>query len=287
MHRIISAAFTATAALVLPLAAQAADLPFKAPPPPAPIPTWSGFYLGGNVGFGIARDPTTDTGVYAVPAAAITSTPFNESLMHSPLGAIGGGQIGYNAQLSPNFILGVEADWQWSAQKDTICTYTCGTNSVGFFNLGGAGDSTSLKDTQQLRWLSTARLRAGYANTGWLWYVTGGAAYGRVQENFLYNTSFIPGPPNPLPPGPVAASFAQDRLGWTAGAGVETQLVGNWSAKIEYLFVNLGGTTDTWVIRAPLFGIPTLPSSLTNTSSFHFDDNIIRVGLNYRFNGGR
>jgi outer membrane immunogenic protein len=285
MHRIIRAAFTVTAALVLPFAARAADLPFKAPPPPAP--TWTGFYLGGNVGLGIARDPTTDTGVFAVPSIPATATPWNESLMHSPLGMIGGGQIGYNAQFNQNFVLGVEADWQWSSQKDTICTYTCGSNSVAVFNLGGAGDSTSLKDTQQLRWLSTARLRAGYATNSWLWYLTGGAAYGRVEESFLYNTSFIPGPPNPYPPGPASASFAQNRLGWTAGAGVETQLVGNWSAKIEYLFVDLGGITDTWVIRAPLFGIPTLPSSLTNTSSFHFDDHIIRVGLNYRFNGGR
>jgi outer membrane immunogenic protein len=285
MKRFVCAAFPAAVMMAtLAPAAHAADLkPHYKTAAPVASWSWSGIYAGINLGVGVGHNQTIDTGTYDVPAATITSQPYNESLMHSPLGAIGGGQIGYNLQLNPHVVLGAEADWQATGQKDTICTYTCGSNTVGFFNLGGAGDSTRLLDSQQLRWFATARARIGYAANRSLWYATGGAAYGRLQENFLYNTAFIPGLPNPLPPGPAQANFSRGRTGWTIGGGVEAQLWGNWSAKAEYLYIDFGGITDTWVIAAPLFGLPTFPSSLTNVSSFRFTDHVVRLGLNYRF----
>jgi outer membrane immunogenic protein len=284
MKRFMRGALLAVTIVMLSPAAQAADLkPYYKAASPVASWNWSGLYAGINLGVGVGHNQTTDTGTFELPAAGIASLPYNETLMHSPLGAIVGGQIGYNLQLSPRLVLGVEADWQSTGQKDTICTYTCGSNTAGFFNLGGPGDSTKLFDTQQLRWFATARARIGYAANRSLWYATGGAAYGRLQEDFLYNTAFIPGPLNPLPPGPVQANFSRGRTGWTIGGGVEAQLWGNWSAKVEYLYIDFGATTDTWVIAAPLFGVPTLPSSLTNVSSFRFTDHVVRLGLNYRF----
>jgi outer membrane immunogenic protein len=280
----------AAAALAIPAAVQAADMRLITKAPPPPIFTWSGAYAGINIGYGIGHSPTTDTGVFTVPAAAIASQPFGEQFKHSPAGWLGGVQAGYNAQFSSGLLLGVEADMQWSGQKDTVCMFTCGHNTTGFFNLGGPGDTSQLADTQKLDWLATARLRIGYASNGfagnaWLWYVTGGAAYGRVREDLVFTSSFIPGPPNPYPAS-GSASFAQNRLGWTAGAGVETRLSGNWSTKLEYLYVDLGGASNTFDIVSPLFGIPTLPRDFAISTASHLRDHIVRAGLNYQFDWG-
>jgi outer membrane immunogenic protein len=252
---------------------------YKALPPAT---TWNGAYAGLNVGYGIGRSPTIDTGLFSVPAANIFAQPFAEQFQHSPAGWIAGSQAGYNAQFASGLLLGAEADVQWTGQKNTVCMFACGVNTVGFFNLGGAGDTSVLSHTQQLDWLATARGRLGYATNAWLWYVTGGAAYGRVQDSFAYTSAFIPGPPNPYPSS-GAGSFARNRLGWTAGAGVETQIWGNWSAKLEYLYVDLGSKSDTLEIVSPLFGVANLPRSLTITGSSYLRDHVVRFGLNYRF----
>jgi outer membrane immunogenic protein len=155
-------------------------------------------------------------------------TLYNETFSHSPFGAIGGAQIGYNMQVSPRFVLGLEADWQWSGQKDTACEFGCGATTAAFFGPGGAGFNNALLDEQKLRWFATARARLGFATNNWLWYATGGAAYGRVQSNLsltsnnIVSTLFLPGT--------SAASFSHDKLGWTVGAGTETRLWGGWSA---------------------------------------------------------
>src|SRR6185369_6122171 len=92
----------------------------------------------------------------------------------------------------------------------------------------------------------------------------------------------IPGPPSPYPAS-TSGSFAHSKLGWTAGAGVETSIFGNWSAKLEYLYVDLGSTGDTLDIVSPLFGIPTLPRSFAISTATHLRDHIVRAGVNYRF----
>jgi outer membrane immunogenic protein len=73
------------------------------------------------------------------------------------------------------------------------------------------------------------------------------------------------------------ASFSQNKGGWTIGGGVEAKLWGAWSAKLEYLYVDLGSTTNTFVIPAAAAG-----NTNTTTNSYSFHDHIIRVGLNYK-----
>jgi outer membrane immunogenic protein len=272
----------AASALALPLAAQAADMARIVKAPPLPVFAWDGFYAGINAGGSVSRNPTIETGTFSVPAASIVSQPYGEQFQHSPAGWVAGLQAGYNAQFMSGLLLGVEADFQWTGQKDTVCMFGCGSSTVGFFNLGGPGDSSQLFHTQKLAWLATARLRAGIATNNWLWYLTGGAAYGRVKDDVVFISAFIPGPPNPYPAG-GSASFAHNKLGWTAGGGVETQLWGNWSAKLEYLYVDLGGKSDTLDIVSPLFGVPTLPRSFAITTASHVRDHVVRLGLNYRF----
>ena len=277
-------ALAAAAIIALPLSAHAADarLPLKAPPA-APADSWYGFYFGANAGIGIARNRTNDTGTFEVPSIPVVAVPFNESLYHSPFGAIAGGQFGFNMRIQPRILIGIETDFQWSGQKDSTCVFGCGTSSTGFFNLGGPGDQTQVHISQKLNWFGTVRARVGYLHNDTLWYATGGGAYGRIGENISYDTSFIPGPPNPYPPGPQQGSFNRTRLGWTAGAGVESHLWGNWSVKAEYLYVDLGRIDDTFVISAPLFAIPALPSTFSIATSSRFTDHIVRVGVNYRF----
>ena len=281
MKRVV-AMLLAAAALCIPPTARAADMRAIVKAPPPPILTWDGFYAGINAGFGIGRNGTVDSGIFTVPGAAIVSQPFGEQFQHSPAGLIAGVQAGYNAQFISGLLVGVEADFQWSGQKDTVCMFGCGANTTGFFNLGGPGDTSKLLHTQKLDWLATARARIGFATNAWVWYLTGGAAYGRVQDAFDLSSSFIPGPPNPYPASGSGA-FARNKLRWTAGGGVETRLWGNWSAKLEYLYVDLGSKSDTLDIAFPLFNVPTLPSHLTITTTNYLRDHIVRAGVSYRF----
>jgi outer membrane immunogenic protein len=250
--------------------AHAADLSvaplYKAPPPPVAASSWNGFYVGINGGGSLGRHGATDTTVLPGLAFPVFGA---DSFTHSPVGAIFGIQLGWNWQVAPSFVLGVEADWQWSGQKETVCVSAC-------LPALGPGALLSLSDEQSLKWLGTARLRAGWVTNGWMWYLTGGAAWGRVEQNLTLTATpffFATGTTS-------AASFTHDRLGWTVGAGVETQIWGGWSAKAEYLYVDLGSVTNSFTSALdPGQVVPTQ----TTTSSFSIHDHLVRVGLNYRF----
>ena len=185
-----------------------------------------------------------------------------------------------------SFVYGLEADWQWSLQKDSRSNCTPPA-ALAFFGAGANGFGYCLNGEQKITNIGTARARGGVDLHGTLWYLTGGLAWGTVKEN----DSFI-GSANPtifpaaLQPGPFlssAASVSTTRIGWTLGAGVETMIVGGWSAKLEYLYVDLGSISNTVPIAInPAFG-PAFTTggvaSATNTS--HVRDNIVRLGLNF------
>jgi outer membrane immunogenic protein len=225
--------------------ATAADLPVKAAPPPvsAPAYNWTGFYLGGTLGYSVARDPSA-------PTFPTFGPPFDQVTL-APGGWVGGVEGGYNWQIN-RWLVGLEADWQWTGEKDSFCL-DCSPLGRGI--------------EQKLPWFATARGRIGYAVGPALFYATGGAAFGDVRT-----TLSCCGPPSQ-----ISAPITEHKTGWTAGGGVEGALAGNWTAKIEYLYVNLGNTTDSFVI--PAFA----PAFMVGTSSIR--DHIFRIGLNYRFGG--
>ncbi|MEW6639447.1 MAG: outer membrane beta-barrel protein [Pseudomonadota bacterium] len=243
---VIAAALTAAAS-----AAQAADLPArvytKAPPVVVQAYDWTGFYFGVNAGFGFGRDKTTTTSAIGI----------GETTRLSPFGALGGGQIGYNWQGGNfglgNIVLGVEADIQGTGLKDDR---SCGLG-IQFCNQGGG-----LQYSQKLDWFGTARARVGFATGPVLSYFTGGFAYGNVQTS--YSNTRLGG-----------SSFSQNRSGWTVGSGVEAALGGNWTGKIEYLYVDLGSVTNLGIVPGP--------AGLSSTSNIR--EHIFRVGLNYRLGG--
>ena len=217
------------ALLAFELPAMAADLPLKAPAAKT-VYDWTGFYLGGHVGygggsFGPGTNPLPEQGVF---------------FPHSITGVIGGYQAGYLRQLSSHVVLGIEADASFTGPLDVPALIPAPFHTT-------------------IDYVGTVRARAGYASGTLLAYVTGGFAWGHSHINI--NDA----------PGAIVSSPGQNQLGWTAGAGVEFAVSGNWSAKLEYDYTDLARRT----YDLSGFGLPAV----------NVDPNIhlVKLGLNYRF----
>lgn len=171
----------------------------------------------------------------------------------SPQGGFGGGQVGYNVQtgsvLGP-IVFGVEADLQGAGLSDDRTTFS---------------EIIVLRNySQKLDWFGTARGRIGIASGPVLSYFTGGYAFANVKTAFASSIAGVP-----------FSNFTTERLagGWVVGSGVEAALGGNWTGKIEYLYLNLGNRSEISTLAAT----PPIQTELR--------ENIFRVGLNYRING--
>ena len=127
----------------------------------------------------------------------------------------------------------------------------------------------ALSESAQINWLVTVRPRVGYVWDNWLVYATGGWAFGKVA----FTDAVVPVPRG----GPIGTTIARDKSGWTAGAGVEYGIAGGWSAKLEYLYVDLGSVNG-------LMGPNGVPSAVIVTNH-DLKDQIVRVGINYRCRG--
>ena len=180
----------ASAAALFAAPAMAADLPTKAPIVAAPaVYSWTGFYVGGNVGANWQHASFSSTLIGCNIAGCASGLPhigFDPAIAaagtgsNTKAGFTGGGQIGYNLQ-SAAWVFGLEADWQWSALKDTH-------NHLGFVASGTSSNFAQVAaiDEQKLSSLGTARARLGWAGDCSLWYVTGGAAWSRVTEHYAF-----------------------------------------------------------------------------------------------------
>jgi outer membrane immunogenic protein len=244
--------------------AGAADMALKAPPPVVVTCDWCGFYVGLNAGysFGHSSNNTTATGTPAVPALFSAGNRLD--------GALGGGQIGYNWESASKWVFGLEADIQGTGQRGSATLPTIITGGFPF----APGDIITGNYSEKLPWFGTARARLGYAPSAtWMLYVTGGLAYGEINTTAnLSVTTNVPGPG--LVTNAAGASANNTRAGWTVGAGSEWMIGSQWSAKVEYLYMDFGTFTDTFV------GAGFVP---TFSVSSHVTDNIVRVGLNYHF----
>lgn len=224
--------------------ANAADMAAKAPYLKAPVASvydWTGFYIGANAGIGLGRNKTELVSFGG-------ATPSFNTTHLAPQGAIGGGQVGYNWQTGSVFgplVLGIEADIQGSAMRDDFTSLRVGETTVY---------------DQRIDWFGTVRGRIGRADGPVFSYATAGYAYGSVRTT-LNQTS-------------IGITDFGNRMhhGWTYGGGVEAALGGNWTAKIEALYVNLGNKSDVFED-----GAQTLNTTVR--------ERIYRVGLNYRIGG--
>jgi outer membrane immunogenic protein len=279
-----------TLVLVLGSPAFATDLPapvYKAPvykaPAASPLYNWSGFYIGVNAGYGWGKANTDIASAAGNPFGG-GEDPFDPlpAFAHSDSGRLngpnGGGQIGYNWQFAPMGVFGIEADLQSTRQKhsnrftDSFSVHNDADN-ITFL------DGTIATDYEaKISWFGTVRGRLGYASNGVLLYGTGGLAYGEVGLSGTSVSTVITtrNDGTSLPSTTVTAKgFAGSavNLGWTAGAGIEGALANNWTWKAEYLHMDLGSLSVTG----------TAATGATFTASSKFTDDIVRLGLNYRF----
>jgi outer membrane immunogenic protein len=250
--------------------ALAADLPTQTPvykPPvyktPVMVPTWAGWYFGGNAGWvGSADDTVTNTGTDTCAcglgtALACGCIPGSVPLKYN--GFLGGGQVGYNWQ-SGSWVYGLEADFDGSSTKSSTAAVS--------------GPSTTTL-SRQLDWLATARGRVGFTVTPtFLTYGTGGLAVGHTNIGSVITNPL--GVPPPESEATTNLASTKTAAGWTAGAGAEWLFAPQWSVKAEYLYVDLGKHNNT--LTYTYFGnTSTLTSTIKDTS------NIVRAGVNYHF----
>jgi outer membrane immunogenic protein len=213
-----------------------ADLPTMKGPPPAPPPpppfSWTGFYIGAHVGGDWDYDR-----FHFTPAGTTTN--------NSASSILGGGQAGYNYQIS-SFVLGVEGDISgMHLASSAACPnpfFTCG---------------------HSIDWLSSARGRVGFTPFDRaLIYVTGGAAF-----TDIHHTALPPG----VAPFVFSGTFNSGQVGWAFGGGVEYAFTKNWSVKVEDIYYGFQNTAS--------------PGTLSAANSTHVTTNIntVDVGVNYHF----
>jgi outer membrane immunogenic protein len=263
---IVSAAIAATVSMSVG-AASAADLGAAPYEPAYIVPTydWSGGYLGINLGYGWGRSSDTSSLGTAGPSPLFADT------IKSPMnGVVGGAQIGYNWQMQ-NWLFGMETDFQGTGQS-SIHSFTCpagvctSTLLGGFFPVAGPALPVTLR--QQLDFFGTLRGRIGVViDPAVLLYATAGFAYGQVDSNSNL----------------VGSTRAQNyNPGWTVGGGIEGAIGSGWSARLEYMYLDLGTVSNTFTSNVlAAGGVATLISGFSS----HVTDNIVRVGLNYKFSG--
>lgn len=211
--RILQAALLAAAlAIGLAQAGFAADLPVKAPvykaPAPVPVVTWSGCYVGGNIGYGWSPTKWTDETFFVG----------SEIASHSANGVVGGGQIGCDYQIDPRWVIGIRGMVDAAGMKGSS------VNPLSDF---------PLTDESKITWLATVTGRLGYVvEPMTLLYVQGGAAWVHAKYSECCSPTLQA----------VSDGFADKTwTGWTVGGGLEHMFTPNWSAFIEYNYIGLGG----------------------------------------------
>jgi outer membrane immunogenic protein len=251
----------------------AADLPVKARPPVVAAANWTGCYLGVSAGVnyghtdGFITTPQTNLGNNP-QLATNPGVNFTGGFDVKP-GVIVGGYGGCDYQFSNRFVIGAEVDGSY-AWKSSWAKPLPGTVAAA-----GFGNPNDLWEISE-RALVTARARLGYTVTDrWLVYVTGGAAFAKVETYETITT-------NPTPP--ESWFRTHWRTGWTVGAGTEYRVGGTgWTVRGEFLYVDLGSWNTFTNMPNPT--LPGGPGSDTFTNMrVNLVDYIGRVGLHYKFN---
>jgi outer membrane immunogenic protein len=238
--------------------AAAADLP----PAPAPIPvyskapppvwSWTGCYVGGNIGGGWSHNDTASSATFAPPNVEIVNATGS--------GVVGGGQVGCDYQFAGGWVIGVAGEFEASGIKGT--TVIPANAALGILA------NTAQVDIN-IPWIATATARLGYAVTpATLLYVRGGGAWMRDNADIA-----LIGPPVT-----VAAVATDNRSGWTVGGGIEQKFWSNMSAFVEYNYLDFGKKDPVTFV-----GVPPTPGALPTSIKSNISE--VLVGLNFRFGG--
>jgi outer membrane immunogenic protein len=212
--------------------------------------------LGLHAGYGWGANDWISRGIVEDPTITVGA------LNPKSDGALGGIQMGANYQLA-SWVFGIEADLAFLHAK--------GSRDGQLFQAGLPAPGINTTATSQIEWLALFTGRAGYAFDRTLFYVKGGVAAAETKNNLsLLSVAIVP------------AQFIDfgtknnTQVGWTIGGGIEHAFAPNWSAKIEYNYVDLGTTSENFNIVAP-------PTTLTFRQNIEHTLQLVKVGANYRF----
>ena len=229
MLRLTHAVLVSTAAILISVSARAADLPARvqpaAPVAYAPSFSWTGFYIGGELGW-IRTDPDYTTG------AVLLGTPFLVSATTGKDGLSYGILAGYNYQAG-NVVLGVEGDFEgWTVGKIRYTSIT--------------GDFL----TAHSKWGGSVRGRLGFAADRALFYVAGGAAFVSSKTS--------------IPTTGISIGSDDTRVGWTVGAGIDYAFTNNWFTGVEYRYSQFEFKSFVYPIPVLNLGTIGLKQDLSN-----------------------
>jgi len=235
--------------------ALAADMAVKAPPlASAPAFSWTGFYIGADIGGAWGHQSAASD-----PISGVNQAPMSGTLNGS--GAIGGVYAGYNFALAPSWLVGLEGDFSWSSVNASA-------NAPNLLPSGFPVGEGGITWTRDLDWVASVRGRLGYNPVqNALVYVTGGGAWGRTSYSVVDAYTVCPNC-NAAPP------FGNTSSGFVVGAGVEWAFSQHWIARAEYLYYQLRGTTITTTAG---FG------GVVNFTWGDLSINVARAGLAYKF----
>ena len=243
----------ATVIALLSESAGAADLarpaPVYAPPPPPVVAvfTWTGCYIGGNVGGIWANSDWQDT-------------VLGDFGSNNASGVIGGGQIGCNYQVA-SWVFGIQADYDWTNVNGNPA------NTVIPALVGGP--VAGLTDWTQHNALASVTGRIGYSWDRWLGYVKAGGAWLNTSYAFQVNAVNV-------------ASDSATQTGWTVGVGAEYAFL-NWlTGFVEYDYYGFSSVSPAGLVCAT--GAPC--GFVTNSVGITTNVNVVKAGLNFKFGPG-
>ena len=250
----------------------AADMAVKAPPlPVAQAYNWTGFYIGGTVGavWGNANQSYSQTA--GAPFSAVQMVPVNFGTTVSAR-FVGGVHAGYNWQVAPTWVIGVEGDFSGYAGGDHNSGLVHAVGNDGIPLPIAPGNNIQMSYGEQ--WSGSIRGRAGYAMNNWLLYATGGVAFADINySGGVVSTARVGSIQTGVP--------SKVETGWVAGAGVEwAPMQSNWVVRAEYLYYGFPSRTLVAPCSACTPGAFDGPGVFTWS---HNDYQTVRVGLSYKF----
>jgi outer membrane immunogenic protein len=236
----------------------AADLSPPPPPPPVPVFTWTGLYLGGQIGYAWGND-----NLFYGAFDPLTGLAFNPEVSSSPSGVIGGAHVGFNYQIDKpggGFVLGLEGSVDGTSLSNTVAA------SLPAF--GGSSVSASTNTDIQ----GSIRGRFGIAWDRLLAYATGGVAFGGFNTSYSISA----------PAFSASNSFSNTRVGWTAGGGIDYAVTNNWSVFAEYRYTSFGTVGNTQLATAAFTTVPGLTGGSLNVTRT-LSQSQVQVGFSYKF----
>ena len=254
MRRQILMASVGAIAIAIAGSALAAEPPVYTPPPPPPPPifTWSGLYLGVQIGYAWGSDPVDEVDV-------LTPGFANNAFFNlKPNGVLGGAHVGYNLQFT---------NWNWLSSSGVVIGLE---GSVDGSSLSGTRTSASgLTMRVRTETQGSLRARIGLAWDRLLIYGTGGAAFAGFDDNYVtvFGTPFF-----------VDEQDSKTRTGWTVGGGVDYAITPNWSIGVEYRYSDFGRTTDY-----PAVFVGTVPTDGNVFFTHHLTQNQVQARFSYLF----